>query len=424
MGIVYLCRDQRDQELKRVAIKVLPLRFCREEAMRKTVQDNFALVSRLDHPNVVKLESLETDPEGRFCLVMEYLEGVDLHQWRKYTVQDSGWPLASEYVLPVLRQVAAGLDHIHANKVIHRDVKPASILVRSDRVVKILDFGIAAPVRTPADWVPLESWGARPYMAPEQRKGAFQNGRTDQYALAVTVFELFSGSLPAMRQTTKVTHIGSGYDDPPWRQMPAADFAKSTGLDAEGCAALLRALDPDIEKRYPSCGEFIESLAPAIERASSRSAQTCAQGMVFRSDAKAKAYVERQLDLAVHNLAGDAYAFHVRPQRRFLGRPAAKMDVGHLEWKIYRKADADHPGGDRANEDGEFEYWLLRMTSDRRFFVFIHGNTSAGPMTINKEFEHGSLLAADQVAESGPHALAVYVAHVLTSLRGNTYFYS
>jgi len=105
------------------------------------------------------------------------------------------------------------------------------------------------------------------------------------------------------------------------------------------------------------------------------------------------------------------------------------MDIGHLEWKIYRKSDVSKIGGDVPIADisdgtGLFGYWALRITSDYRLFIFVHGNSSAGAMNIDKLFTHASILEVSQVTEGGDESLARYIEHILMTYEENRYYLS
>lgn len=151
--------------------------------------------------------------------------------------------------------------------------------------------------------------------------------------------------------------------------------------------------------------------------------------MQFANDEEVKAYVGRQLVKVSAIPNGPFYAF-IRPQWRYRHLPSNEMDVGHLEWKIYRMTDLGCPGGDVPSSEmldeigGMFGYWALRITSDYRFFIFVHGNTGAGPWEIDKAFDHGSILDASRVTEDGDEALSHYVEHVLTTYGENRYYLS
>ena len=151
--------------------------------------------------------------------------------------------------------------------------------------------------------------------------------------------------------------------------------------------------------------------------------------MNFINDDGVKAYVNRQLSRVKGMPTGPFYAF-IRPQWRYRQLAANEMDVGHLEWKIYRKSDLGQLGGDVPSSDimeemgGMFGYWALRITSDYRFFFFVHGNSGAGALDTDTAFDHGSLLDASLVTEDGDEALSTYIDHILTTYGENEYYLS
>ena len=153
--------------------------------------------------------------------------------------------------------------------------------------------------------------------------------------------------------------------------------------------------------------------------------------MKFTSDEDVKKYVNSQLANVRNVPNGPFYAF-IRPQWRYRHLPSNEMDVGHLEWKIYMKAELGRLGGDVPSPEmmdmdvlgGRFTYWVLRITSDYRFFIFVFGNSSAGGYEIYKAFDFGSTLCTSGVTEDGDTALSHYVEHVLTTYNANNYFLS
>ncbi len=151
--------------------------------------------------------------------------------------------------------------------------------------------------------------------------------------------------------------------------------------------------------------------------------------MKFISDEDVKKYVNSQL-AKVCDVPGGPFLAHIRPQWRYSELSSNEMDIGHLEWKIYRKTDLGRLGGDVPSSEamdglcGMFGYWALRITSDYRFFIFVYGNSSAGPWEIDNAFDHGSILDASHVTEDGDKALSHYVEHVLTTYGENRYYLS
>ena len=188
MGAVYLAQDPTID--RPVAIKTFHLtRFAEAEELTElkgTFLKEAQMAGRLNHPNIVTIFDAGEDWDLSF-IAMEVLEGVEL---RRYCQAGRLLPLAQ--VLVIVRTVARALDYAHSHGVIHRDVKPANIMVLSAGQVKLTDFGIAL-VR--GEMARLA--GTPAYMAPEQlTEGAVVDGRTDLYALGVVFFELLSGRKP------------------------------------------------------------------------------------------------------------------------------------------------------------------------------------------------------------------------------------
>jgi hypothetical protein len=248
MGVVYRCLDQVGGI--EVALKALPPELSHNSVEMEEVRENFQLVSRLVHQHIAAVKTLEHDPDtGDYYLILELVEGMDLRRWRR---QQEG-KATPEKVLPILRQVADALDFAHSRKIIHRDIKPSNVMVSADGAVKILDFGLAAQIRSSmsrVSRVQYETSGTGPYMAPEQWRGQYQDAATDQYALAVMAYELLSGRLPfetpdqmALRESVI-------------REAPE----KPDGVADNTWAALSRGLSKNREDRCASCAELVAAL--------------------------------------------------------------------------------------------------------------------------------------------------------------------
>lgn len=213
-GSVYLAKDSVSGV--EVAVKGLPpvVRNNTEELER--IRENFALVARLHHPNIAAAlhlhlvrnadyrvngvyEELNAGPNDTL-MVMEYAPGVTLSKWCK---QFPGRVVPVDKAIDIVRQVAQALDYAHGRCILHRDIKPSNIMVGTAEDgsvgVRVLDFGLAAEIRSSMGRVSLEvrdTSGTRPYMAPEQWAGEKQGPATDQYALAVLSYELLTGEVP------------------------------------------------------------------------------------------------------------------------------------------------------------------------------------------------------------------------------------
>ncbi|MGI8803831.1 MAG: serine/threonine-protein kinase, partial [Solirubrobacteraceae bacterium] len=142
----------------------------------------------LSHPNLVSIYDVETGEDGDLVIVMEYVPGETLRQ-----VIDGAGGLPEAYALEVLDGVAAALDAIHARGIVHRDVKPANILLGLEGAVKLADLGIAVAADRTQITQAGEILGTYSYMAPEQLNGAAATPAVDVYALAAVAFEMLSG---------------------------------------------------------------------------------------------------------------------------------------------------------------------------------------------------------------------------------------
>jgi serine/threonine protein kinase len=195
MGIVFLADDR---SLGRpVAIKVLPTELSTDKKVVARFRREAKTAASLDHPGIIPVLSVESE-SGLHYFIMKYVAGRTLEA----VLRDSA-PLPIPFVMQVLRDAAAALGHAHQNGVVHRDVKPANIMLEDDDRVILTDFGISkvsttsSSATTAARLTDLGMVVGTPhYMAPEQAVGQPVDGRTDQYALAVVGFEMLAGRVP------------------------------------------------------------------------------------------------------------------------------------------------------------------------------------------------------------------------------------
>ena len=186
---------------------------------------------------------------------MEYAEGKTLREWfNAQPNHQNGLPLSE--ILPILKKVADALDVIHYAKVFHRDVKPENIIFRKQNEIThpwLIDFGIAAQIHTEGAETVTEHGQARngtpAYMAPEQFDAKLQDGRTDQYALAVIAYEFLTGQRPF--RGGNATTIAKA-------QM--LSLPKHQNLGDATYNVLCRALNKEKWKRFKTCGEFLAEL--------------------------------------------------------------------------------------------------------------------------------------------------------------------
>ena len=195
MGEVYLAQDMNLD--RPVALKVLPETVAsNEQRMRRFIQEAKA-ASALNHPNILTIYEIDDSPVGKF-IATEFIEGQSIRELMKHG------PLTSSQVLDLASQIASALAAAHAAGIVHRDIKPENVMVRSDGLVKVLDFGLAKLIDSRSDGVDAEAptravntepgavMGTPLYMSPEQARGQPLDQRTDIFSLGVLVYELVS----------------------------------------------------------------------------------------------------------------------------------------------------------------------------------------------------------------------------------------
>ena len=188
MGVVYKARDLK---LKRtVALKFLPPELTRDEEAKQRFIHEAQAASALDHVNVGYIHEIDEAEDGRLFIAMAYYAGETLKK------KIARGPLPVAEALDYAVQIAQGLSTAHEAGIIHRDVKPANVMVTKEGVVKIVDFGLAKV----AEQTQLTKTGSRlgtvAYMSPEQARGEEVDAQTDIWSLGVVLYEMLSGERP------------------------------------------------------------------------------------------------------------------------------------------------------------------------------------------------------------------------------------
>jgi serine/threonine protein kinase len=210
------------------------------------------LGAALNHPNIVAVYDTLSGPDG-VLIVMEYVPGQPL------SGLIAAGAVEPDEAIRILRGVAHGLDYAHLRGVVHRDVKPANILVRDDGVVKLSDLGVATAAHVSRITATHDVLGTLGYIAPERLDGEAGGPPADIYSLAAVAFEVLSGQRPQHGATPAEALRRSASEPPPdlreaWPHAPAA-----------AAAVLGRGLDPDPDRRPLSAGRLIEELEAALE---------------------------------------------------------------------------------------------------------------------------------------------------------------
>src|SRR5215218_560175 len=266
MGVVYLAEHVRLE--RRVALKLLPRQRSQDAGYRSRFLRESRLAAALDHPNVVPVHDAD-EADGQLYIAMRYVDGRDL---RSLLADGS---LEPQRAVAVASQIAAALDAAHARGLVHRDVKPANILVGDADHAYLTDFGIAVEVDAPAAGLGSTA-GTLAYLAPEQIDGQPVDGRADQYALACVLFECLAGHPPFAGQSSRLALLWAHMEEPP----PALSGA-APGVPAALDAVLERGLAKQPAARYASCEALIagarEALASAATgTAAGRARRACA----------------------------------------------------------------------------------------------------------------------------------------------------
>lgn len=244
---VYLCRDLSDG--REVAVKLIVWNADTEavgrDVLRRLFLTEAALAGRLMHPNIVRIYDAAAD-ENSARLVMEYVDGGTL---QRFTRPENLLEVGD--VIEIARKCAGALEYASRMGIIHRDVKPANILVTEHRDIKITDFGAAAALR--AD--PVDGIGTPAYMSPEQHLGQPLTHQSDLYALGLVMFQLLTGRLPFYASNVAALAYQVLNRTPP----PPSEFRPE--IPARVDAVVRRAIECDPAARYPTWDEFVRDLA-------------------------------------------------------------------------------------------------------------------------------------------------------------------
>jgi serine/threonine protein kinase, bacterial len=250
MGEVYVARHPRLP--RQDALKVLRPEMSSNQEFRERFLREADLTAALSHPNIVGVYD-RGEYEGQLWISMEYVDGTDVSRLLR---SNSG--ISDEQAVAIISAVADALDYAHQHDLLHRDVKPANILIGdtdpANKRIKLADFGIARCANDSAGLTATNmTVGTVFYAAPEQLTGSIIDGRADQYALAATAFQLFTGA-PPFENSNAAVIIGKHLSAPP----PALSQRRPdlAALDP----VLAKALAKDPKGRFDKCADFARAL--------------------------------------------------------------------------------------------------------------------------------------------------------------------
>jgi serine/threonine protein kinase len=249
MGHVYKARDRDLDEI--VALKVLRAEISADPVIQKRFLREIKVTRMVAHPYVVKVFDTGKYKGNRY-ISMEYIEGISLDEWLRKAKPDFNTMLA------VLAKVMQGVQAAHTQGIIHRDLKPQNVLMDKTLIPHVLDFGIARSMDN-VDATSGQIMGSPKYMSPEQIQGKDLDARSDQYALGVLMFYMFTGEEPFTGEdprTIVLKHLS----------QPPPDMLKlNPELPSWLHKIILKTLEKDRNERYSSLKEVLEDLRKGYE---------------------------------------------------------------------------------------------------------------------------------------------------------------
>ena len=288
MGIVYRAEDTRLG--RTVALKFLPPELTRDPVAKARFLQEARTASALDHPNICTIYDVGETPDARLYLSMPCYDGETLRE------HIERGPLPLDDAMDIAWQTARGLAKAHRQGIVHRDVKPANLMVTADGVVKILDFGIAklaGAAGLTRTGLPL---GTPAYMAPEQMKGDDVDARTDLWSLGVVIYEMVTGRRPFPGDHEVVVRHGILNTQP----EPVSKLRPELPRELDQILAGLLAKEP--KDRYATAESLLNDLRPLVVSPSGTRATASSTAVLHRRRGRGGRLV--LLALAVAGAAG------------------------------------------------------------------------------------------------------------------------
>ncbi|MDQ3962631.1 MAG: protein kinase [Actinomycetota bacterium] len=247
MGTVYVARDDR---LNRdVALKVLAATLLADPHLVERFRREARAVAALSHPNIANVFDYGEE-EGRPVIAMELAPGRDLAR----ILRDSG-PLLPDRVATIGTQLCAALAHAHAAGIVHRDVKPANVIISDDDSVKVTDFGIARATGDEKLTVTGSVMGTAHYISPEQVGGGPITASSDIYSAGIVLYEMLTGAVPFTGDSLMAVALRHVNEDVP---LPSAT---RPGIPKHLDAVVARATAKDARDRYRDADEMGRALS-------------------------------------------------------------------------------------------------------------------------------------------------------------------
>lgn len=257
MGVVYRATHMTLDIT--VAVKVIRPELARDAGFRERFKRESRLAASIEHPNVLPVRHAGEE-DGLLYITMRYVEGTDLR-----ALLDRDGRLDPAIAVDLTKQVAAALDAAHARGLVHRDVKPANVLIEghdANEHAFLTDFGLTRRASSQSGLTRTGQWvGTLDYVAPEQIEGKKVDARADVYALGCMLYEMLSGEVPFLRDSEVATIYAHLQDDPP--TLADKGSTPVAALDAVVRKAMSKAPDD----RFQSAGEMARTANAALSGA-------------------------------------------------------------------------------------------------------------------------------------------------------------
>jgi len=262
MGEVYLAEDKKLD--RKVAVKILNEKFARHESNLSRFTREAKTASALNHPNILVVHEIG-EHETTHYIVSEFIKGKTLGTILKER------PLNLREVLDISIQITSALCAAHEERLVHRDIKPENVMLRTDGIVKVLDFGLAKLVEPEADSFASSAdrqdqtaegiiLGTVNYMSPEQARGEKVDSRTDIFSFGCVLYEMLTGQLPFRGETLSHTIIAILEKEPP----PISLFLKDYPAEIE--RIVKKCLEKNLSERYGSAKDLLADLKTLEKR--------------------------------------------------------------------------------------------------------------------------------------------------------------
>ncbi|HFU4054995.1 TPA: Stk1 family PASTA domain-containing Ser/Thr kinase [Streptococcus suis] len=251
MADVYLARDLiLDGE--EVAVKVLRTNYQTDQIAIQRFQREARAMAELDHPNIVRISDIGEE-DGQQYLAMEYVNGLDLKRYIKENA-----PLSNDVAVRIMGQILLAMRMAHTRGIIHRDLKPQNVILTSNGVAKVTDFGIAVAFAETSLTQTNSMLGSVHYLSPEQARGSKATIQSDIYAMGIILFEMLTGRIPY--DGDSAVTIALQHFQKPLPSVRAENANVPQALEN----VVLKATAKKLNERYKSVAEMYTDLASAL----------------------------------------------------------------------------------------------------------------------------------------------------------------